>query len=229
LNKRSGPAVQGPRAQIDRDLYKNHLQNHLRKLPNLRFLESSVEDLLVEPKLNECVGVITKDGHEIYCKKVILTTGTFLRGQVCYAVWNKIRKIVFFSKINIGLKVIQAGRMGDAPAIGLAKTLERLNFSMGRLKTGIKINLIVIHSTILNVIKGTPPRIQKSTIDFTNLKAMPGDDVPTPFSFLNDKVWIEPEDQINSYMTSTNSKVTRDSLCHDQMLFYVLLNYSRST
>lgn len=87
---------------------------------------------------------------------MVLTTGTFLRGE-----------------INIGLEVYPAGRAGDAPAIGLAKTLERIGFQMGRLKTG------------------TPPRIKKSTIDFSNLQEHPGDNPPVPFSFMNSKVWIK--------------------------------------
>ena len=118
LNQRKGPAVQGPRAQIDRTLYKKHLQDVMFNLEHLSILEDSVEDLLIED--NSCVGVVTKSGKEVKCKKVILTTGTFLRGQ-----------------INIGLDVRPAGRMGEDAAIGLAKTLESLNFNLGRLKTGL--------------------------------------------------------------------------------------------
>ena len=113
------------------------------------------------------------NGEEIRSSKVILTTGTFLRGQIC-----------------IGNEVRPAGRMGDAPAVGLADTLDRLRFRLGRLKTG------------------TPPRLRRSTIDFERTKVMPGDDAPTPFSFMNSEVWIRPEDQVPCHMTFTNEEVS---------------------
>lgn len=87
---------------------------------------------------------------------MVITTGTFLRGQ-----------------INIGLETYPAGRIGDKPAIGLAQTLERLQFKLGRLKTG------------------TPPRINGDTIDYSVCSIQEGDDPPMPFSFMNDRVWIE--------------------------------------
>lgn len=80
--------------------------------------------------LSRCVGVVLKDGRKITASSVVLTAGTFLRGR-----------------INIGMDVKEAGRLGDAPAIGLAKTIENLGFDMGRLKTG------------------TPPRIDKATVE----------------------------------------------------------------
>ena len=172
LNKSKGPAVQGPRAQIDRDLYKKHMKELLFNHENLEIHASPVEDLLVDG--GSCFGVKLGDGREVRANKVILTTGTFLRGQ-----------------INIGLDVRPAGRMGDQPAIGLAETLERLNFQLGRLKTG------------------TPPRLYKDTIDFTNLQVMPGDDPPRPFSYLNDRVWIEAEDQMLCHMTFTNEETNK--------------------
>ena len=135
LNQRKGPAVQGPRAQIDRQLYKSYIQEELsQRSPNLEIIENTVEDLIV--KNGECKGVVLGNGDEIEASGVILTTGTFLRGQ-----------------INIGLEVFPAGRMGDAPAVGLAKTLDRLGFKLGRLKTG------------------TPPRIKKSPSILTFLKS----------------------------------------------------------
>lgn len=184
LNKRKGPAVWGLRAQIDRVLYKQHMQSEiLDRTPNLDTIAASVEDLItVEHSPNDsnsssntlrrCVGVVLRDGREIRSKCVILTTGTFLRAQ-----------------INIGLDVRPAGRIGDEPAIGLANTLERLNFKMGRLKTG------------------TPPRLDGTTIDFKKCQPMHGDEVPVPFSYLNDSVWIKPEDQLPCYMTHTSPAV----------------------
>lgn len=109
--------------------------------------------------------MLLKDGTRIKSKTVIITTGTFLRGQ-----------------INIGLDIRPAGRIGDEPAIGLAQSLEALNFQMGRLKTG------------------TPPRIKKDTINFSNLIVQLGDSPPSPFSFMNDRVWIDDKDQVIYYI-----------------------------
>lgn len=166
LNRRRGPAVWGPRAQIDRALYKAAVQNALSQQANLEIYCSSVEDLILESdsdqkSLKKCKGVILPDGKRIYSKTVVITTGTFLRGQ-----------------INIGTVVKPAGRIGDAPAIGLAKSLESLEFRLSRLKTG------------------TPPRITTSSIDFSKLERHEGDREPAPFSFMNSKVWIRPEDQV---------------------------------
>lgn len=158
LNRRKGPAVWGYRAQIDRDLYKKHIQKELfENTPNLDILVASVEDLIVENSNRiECHGIILNDGTKIKAKSVVITTGTFLNGQ-----------------INIGTKVLPAGRIGDQPAIGLAQTLAGLNLKMGRLKTG------------------TPPRLKANTINFQNCDIQKGDNPPLPFSFINDKVWIK--------------------------------------
>ncbi|MCL4131285.1 UNVERIFIED_CONTAM: hypothetical protein GTU68_024832 [Idotea baltica] len=93
--------------------------------------------------------------------------------------------------INMGLDVKPAGRLGDDSAIGLAKTLERLNFQLGRLKTG------------------TPPRLDRNTIDFSACMPQHPDDPPSPFSFMNEKVWIEPGRQLNCHMTFTNERVEK--------------------
>lgn len=192
LNKRKGPAVWGPRAQIDRQLYKKHMQSELFKTPNLSIIEGSVEDLMLgEPRVPDsskegngiqvrCQGVILEDGQEIPCQSIVITTGTFLRGS-----------------INIGLDVRPAGRMGDASAVGLAKTLERLQFKLGRLKTG------------------TPPRIAKNTVDFSQCLVQEADDPPMPFSFLNDKVWINPSDQLLCYLTYTTPEV--ETIVHETL------------
>ncbi len=117
LNRRKGPAVRGPRAQSDRKLYKKAMQDILRQQENLEIREAAIEDLTV--KDGTVTGVITGDGEEIPAGKVILTTGTFLRGL-----------------IHMGEKKIPAGRIGDAPSNGLSDTLERAGFKLGRLKTG---------------------------------------------------------------------------------------------
>ncbi|KAH9508302.1 Mitochondrial Translation Optimization [Bulinus truncatus] len=188
LNKRKGPAVWGPRAQIDRKLYKRNVQAEVFSTPNLTVRAAAVEDLITcsVPSLVDhgtvlgCRGVVFGSGEEVTSKSVVLTAGTFLRGS-----------------INIGLTSRPAGRIGDEPAVGLAKTIERAGFTMGRLKTG------------------TPPRIDKRTIDFSKTQEMNGDDNPVPFSFMNRSVWIKPEDQLPCHMTYTNeavAEIVRSSL-----------------
>ena len=117
LNRRKGPAVQGPRCQSDRTLYKNAMQEVLFGYPGLSILEGAVEDL--EIKAGAVNGVVLADGTSIQAPRVVLTTGTFLRGL-----------------IHLGEKRIPAGRVGDKPSEGLSKTLMALGFNLGRLKTG---------------------------------------------------------------------------------------------
>ncbi|XP_044015316.1 protein MTO1 homolog, mitochondrial [Aphidius gifuensis] len=173
LNKRKGPAVWGLRAQIDRDLYKKNLQNEFFNMKNLEIRESSVDNLIISEN-KKCCGVILKDGKKINSNAVVITTGTFLKGQ-----------------INIGLEKYPAGRIGDEPSIALSNTLYNLNFRMGRLKTG------------------TPPRLKKSTIDFTKCTIQLPDNIPEPFSQMNKNVWINPTDQLPCYMTYTTDKVAK--------------------
>ena len=121
LNRRKGPAVQGPRAQTDRKLYARAVQAALAALDTLEIIEGGVEDLILSgdaarPRVG---GVVLADGRNLRAPTVVLTTGTFLRGV-----------------IHQGLDQTPAGRIGDEPAIGLALTLERLGFAPGRLKTG---------------------------------------------------------------------------------------------
>jgi len=152
LNRRKGPAVRGPRAQADRRLYRTAMQAMLRNIANLEIRAASAEDLIL--KDGNVAGVLTADGEEIACSKVVLTTGTFLNGL-----------------IHIGETKIPAGRMKiadgvEAPSIGLSKTLYGFGLQMGRLKTG------------------TPPRLDGRTIDWASLEMQQGDDPPLPFSFL---------------------------------------------
>jgi len=151
LNRRKGPAVRGPRAQADRKLYAQAMQSAIRATPNLDVIEAEADDLIV--KDGRVVGVKFKDGREIACGAVVLTTGTFLRGL-----------------IHIGERQIPAGRVGEAPALGLSKTLEAAGFTLGRLKTG------------------TPPRLDGRTINWSALEMQPGDDVPEPFSMLTERI-----------------------------------------
>lgn len=121
LNRRKGPAVQGPRAQSDRKIYREMMQSILFNYDNLTVMAASVEGLDVDesgerPKI---MAVVTDKGEHIKAGRVILTTGTFLRGL-----------------IHIGEKKIPAGRMGESSALGLSDTLMKFGFELGRLKTG---------------------------------------------------------------------------------------------
>jgi tRNA uridine 5-carboxymethylaminomethyl modification enzyme len=151
LNRRKGPAVRGPRAQADRKLYAAAMQAAIRETPNLEVIEAEVDDLLTNE--HRVVGVKLADGSSIGAGAVTLTTGTFLSGL-----------------IHIGEKQIPAGRVGEAPALGLSRTLARLEFALGRLKTG------------------TPPRLDGRSIDWAGLEMQPADDPPEPFSMLTEKI-----------------------------------------
>lgn len=118
LNASKGPAVRGPRAQADRKLYRQAMQNTLNNYENLTIIEDSVEDLVIDDK-GEVSGVITRSGRTYRSGKVVLTTGTFLNGL-----------------IHIGKTKIRAGRVGEQPSVGLSKTLKNIGFNVGRLKTG---------------------------------------------------------------------------------------------
>jgi tRNA uridine 5-carboxymethylaminomethyl modification enzyme len=151
LNRRKGPAVRGPRAQADRRLYAAAMQQAIVETPNLTVLEGEADDLLIAD--GRVSGVRLGDGRVLTAGAVVLTTGTFLRGL-----------------IHIGEKQIPAGRVGEAPALGLSATLERAGFALGRLKTG------------------TPPRLDGCTIDWAGLEMQPGDEPPEPFSMLTERI-----------------------------------------
>ncbi len=117
LNRSKGPAVQGPRAQADRALYRKAMQAAIAATAGLEVIEAAVEDLIVDE--GAATGVVTSDGTRLVAGAVVLTTGTFLRGL-----------------IHIGERKIPAGRFGEAPALGLSDRLNALGLRMGRLKTG---------------------------------------------------------------------------------------------
>ncbi|MFD2265339.1 tRNA uridine-5-carboxymethylaminomethyl(34) synthesis enzyme MnmG [Lacibacterium aquatile] len=151
LNRSKGPAVRGPRAQADRKLYAAAVQDILSEYAALEIVEGGAVDLLVSDGV--CTGVKLADGRELSAKSVVLTTGTFLNGL-----------------IHIGEVKIPAGRVGEAPALGLSDRLRDLQFAVGRLKTG------------------TPARLDGKTIDWASLEMQGADDVPEPFSMLTDKI-----------------------------------------
>ncbi len=166
LNRSKGPAVRGPRAQIDRKLYREAMQAELADYPNLTLIEDGVEDLIVEG--NQTSGVTGLTGKSYRAASVVITTGTFLKGI-----------------IHRGAERIEAGRIGEAPAIGLADRLYRLDLPMGRLKTG------------------TPARLDGTTINWDRLETQPADDRPVPFSFMNARIDVP---QISCGITFTNER-----------------------
>lgn len=153
LNRSKGPAVRGPRAQADRALYKAAIQDILAEYETLTIEAMPVEDLCVVA--GRCAGVVLADGTERRAAAVVLTTGTFLRGE-----------------IHRGEERIPAGRIGDAPSVGLALRLEAAGFPLARLKTG------------------TPPRLDGRTIAWDRLERQDGDDPPEPFSYLTDRIAV---------------------------------------
>ena len=151
LNRSRGAAVRGPRAQIDRRLYREAMQAELAATPGLEILAEAVEDLVVAD--GRIAGVVGASGRIFPAARVVLTTGTFLKGV-----------------IHLGEQRIPAGRAGEAPAIGLSDRLYDLGLSMGRLKTG------------------TPARLDGRTIAWDRLDSQAADPVPSPFSFLTDRI-----------------------------------------
>ena len=165
LNRKKGPAVQGPRTQADRALYRSAMQNEFIGLDGLDIIESEVSDLMM--KKEKVAGVILSDKTEVQARTVVLTTGTFLRGI-----------------IHIGNVSRPGGRMGDKPAIPLARRLDSFGLPLGRLKTG------------------TPPRLDSRTINWSVLETQAADENPTLFSFLSQKKDIPR--QIECGITHTN-------------------------
>ncbi len=167
LNASKGPAVRGPRAQADRKLYRQAMQEMLSGYPNLTIITGAADDLILNVS-REIAGLRTLDGREFSCRAVVLTTGTFLRGL-----------------IHRGEERIPAGRVGELPTIGLAETLEKLEFPLGRLKTG------------------TPARLDGRTIDWSRCEEQAGDNPPQPFSFLNSEITVP---QIPCFITHTSTE-----------------------
>ena len=164
LNRRKGPAVHGPRAQCDRDQYREAMQAELAATPHLALWGDSADDLILHSPsergsgtdIPQVVGVRTGRGEEIHAKQVVLTTGTFLRGVV-----------------HVGRTSYPAGRHVrssdevEPPTVAIASTLEGLKLPMARLTTA------------------TPPRLDGASINYAGLVEQPSDDPPELFSFLH--------------------------------------------
>jgi tRNA uridine 5-carboxymethylaminomethyl modification enzyme len=176
LNRSKGPAVQSRRAQCDRALYSAVMIGAVSTQQGLEIIEGEVTDLTIHNMT--CFGVALANGERIESGMVVITAGTFLNGL-----------------IYRGLERIPAGRVGEAPAIGLSRRLQELGLQTGRLKTG------------------TPPRLDGKTIDFSKCEVQPGD-IPPPF-FSNRSDHWRKIDQISCYLTYTNEKthgLIRDNL-----------------
>jgi len=180
LNRRKGPAVRGPRAQADRRLYARAMQQAICATANLVVIEAEADDLVIRGE--RIAGLKLADGRELRAGAVVLTTGTFLRGL-----------------IHIGERQTPAGRVGEAPALGLSLTLRRLGFALGRLKTG------------------TPPRLDGRTIDWAAVEMQPGDAPPEPFSMLTKRI---DNPQVQCGITRTNAathRIIRDNVHRSPM------------
>jgi tRNA uridine 5-carboxymethylaminomethyl modification enzyme len=165
LNRRKGPAVRGPRAQADRKLYAAAMQAAIRETEGLSVIEGEADELIVVE--GRVTGLRLVDGRELRAGAVVVTTGTFLRGL-----------------IHLGEKNWPAGRVGEAPAMGLSASFERAGFTLGRLKTG------------------TPPRLDGTTIDWSAVEMQPGDEPPEPFSVMTERITTP---QIQCGITRTTS------------------------
>jgi len=165
LNRSKGPAVQGPRAQCDRDLYAAAVQQILADEPNVTIVEGSVSSLL--HAAGSMRGVLLKDGTRLDARAVIVTTGTFLHALM-----------------HSGEQKTVGGRFGEPAAETLSDSLRDLGLKLGRLKTG------------------TPPRVDRTTVDFSKLEEAPGDDKPRPFSILTDQLLLP---QVLCHLTYTGT------------------------
>ncbi|MCG3128792.1 MAG: tRNA uridine 5-carboxymethylaminomethyl modification enzyme MnmG [Phycisphaerae bacterium] len=184
LNRSKGPAVWAPRAQCDREHYAAVVQRLLSECPNLTIIEAGVESLVADaiplghggdgsdhveppPRLHShahaaaapssvhhrIAGVRLTSGTTLAGRAVVVTSGTFLRALM-----------------HCGEQKTPGGRIGEAAADGLSRSLAALGLTLGRLKTG------------------TPPRVHRDSVDYARLEIQPGDDPPVPFSFLTEKI-----------------------------------------
>ncbi len=167
LNRSRGPAVQAPRAQCDKKLYRQEMQHRLSCQDNLTVVQAEATALLRIG--NRIAGIETAAGDRIDAACVVLTTGTFLNG-LCH----------------LGQKKFRAGRSGEKASVQLARSLKSIGFRLGRLKTG------------------TPPRLEKKSIDFSRFEVQSSDPDPTLFSFRSQGPRLP---QVDCWLTLTNNRV----------------------
>ena len=166
INTSKGPAVRALRAQCDKRIYRQVMQETLRAQPGLSIRGGTVDRILTQA--GAVTGIVTDSGNHIPARAVVLTSGTFLKGL-----------------IHIGLSHFPAGRAGEASAEHLSDCMRDFGFEIGRLKTG------------------TPPRLDRDTIDFSVMELQPGDDPPPPFSYRTSRI---PLPQVPCHLTHTNSQ-----------------------
>jgi len=184
LNLSKGPAVQSPRAQADKYLYKNYVRGRLEEAENLVIEEGVAAEILVaqvehgQAELDRATrGVVCTDGREFYAPCVVLTTGTFLKGVM-----------------HRGDAQWEGGRLDEPASNELSDNLRALGLTVKRLKTG------------------TPARLDGATIDYMKTEIQPGDAIPVPFSFLNDRI---DRPHKPCWITWTNEKIHK--LLRDNM------------
>ncbi len=180
LNRRKGPAVRGPRTQADRWLYREAMQREIDAIESLTVIEGDAYDLLTEGDV--VAGAIMKDGRIFRAAAVVLTTGTFLKGL-----------------IHMGDRKIPAGRVGEAPSVGLSDTLSRFGLRLGRLKTG------------------TPARLDGRTIDWDRVGRQGPDEDPVPFSFMTDRIANRQIDCGVTRTTDATHKIIADNIHRSAM------------
>lgn len=180
LNRSKGPAVWGLRAQVDRDQYRQFMQSEILSTPGLTVQEGSVEDLIVQEPDPAKPGIARVRGVRLGdCGTVHCKALILTTGT-------------FLSgSLGWGTVSTPGGRLGEPPSLGLSRSLSDLGFRKGRLKTG------------------TPPRIRRESVEFSRMERHEGDPKPVPFSFLNQRVSIKPEDQLPCFLTHTGPGVER--------------------
>ncbi len=164
INTSKGPAVRALRAQCDKKVYRQVMQDTLRAQPKLQIMGGTVDRILAQA--GAVTGIVTDSGVQIEARAVVLTSGTFLKGL-----------------IHIGLNHFPAGRAGESSAEHLSDCMRDFGFEVGRLKTG------------------TPPRLDRDSIDFSVMVLQPGDDPPPPFSYRTSRI---PLPQVPCHLTYTN-------------------------
>jgi tRNA uridine 5-carboxymethylaminomethyl modification enzyme len=184
LNRSKGPAVWAPRAQADRDLYAITVQDLLRNTDGLDLIEGTVDRLIVESQEPRPGTAAAKIAG------VVLADGSELRARSVVLTTGTFMG----GLLHCGADQTRGGRVGESAAVTLSDELRRLGFELGRLKTG------------------TPPRVHRDSIDYTQCSAQPGDDPPVPFSFLTHAI---SQRQVDCWITHTNE--TTHALIRDNI------------